>query len=380
MNNLKYCICLICFVFFSCRNKDGQVKDAICVNLEKIEQTFIDSISVNDVSYVFLETKPECLIGEMQKLMITDSMIYVFDKLSTKTIFCFDKSGKFNYKIDKIGKGPGEYLDALDFYVDEKEMVYVYDNERKKLIAYSDGAKHFSEKDMNYRFFEFAIIDDSHLLISDSWQAGGLYKRLSILDHEKQKVTPFFRSRNIYDSSRIVSFCKHYLYKSDDIIFSYRFSNTVYKYKESKLQPLFSFSKELIPDKSYINKLITAPNWDYKDDTFLLDITNIYENKDYFIMDLIKGIPTSCIINKKSLNVKRTLLYQNCKLIGLSSLSVRAFDNNQFVSILDVRDVDTDQFRMNIDKTILPDSIKNRLHNIKVGDNPVLVYFNLKDN
>ena len=87
MNNLKYCICLICFVFFSCRNKDGQVKDAICVNLEKIEQTFIDSISVNDVSYVFLETKPECLIGEMQKLMITDSMIYVFDKLSTKTIF-----------------------------------------------------------------------------------------------------------------------------------------------------------------------------------------------------------------------------------------------------------------------------------------------------
>ena len=380
MNNFKYCTYLICFVFLSCTNRNNIVKDIIFIDVDKIESTIIDSVSIKEVSYVLLETKPECLIGNIHKLMITDSMIYVFDKLDTKTIFCFDKDGKFIYKIDKIGKGPGEYLDVLDFDVDEKEIVYVYDNARKKLITYWDKAKLFSEKDMKHRFFEFAIIDNSHILISDSWEAGGLYKRLSVLGTEKQNVTPMFRQRKIYDSPGIVSFCNHYLYKSNDIIFSYRFSNVVYKFKENKLQPIFSFKEELIPDKKFITKLIENPMWDYKDDTYLLDITNVYENEDHFMMDIIKGMPTSCIINKKSLNVKRTFLYQNSKLIGLSNLSVKAFDNNLFVSILDVRDVATDKFIMNIDKTTLPDSIKNRFYNLKEGDNPVLIYFNLKNN
>lgn len=65
-----------------------------------------DSV-IDEISFVRLETRDDCLIGNVSQLLCTDSLIFIVDHV-TKKILTFDYSGKFLYPISQVGQGPGE--------------------------------------------------------------------------------------------------------------------------------------------------------------------------------------------------------------------------------------------------------------------------------
>lgn len=65
-----------------------------------------------------LETTSESLIREISKMVVFLNRLYVWD-YTLATIFVFDESGHYLYKLAKKGHGPGEYIDLSDFFIEK---------------------------------------------------------------------------------------------------------------------------------------------------------------------------------------------------------------------------------------------------------------------
>ncbi|SHI32165.1 6-bladed beta-propeller [Bacteroides stercorirosoris] len=66
------------------------------------------SMVEDSVLVISLETRDDCLIGEMIKMVYQNNLIYVSDNVS-KAIHVFDKTGKLVTRLQTVGNGFGEY-------------------------------------------------------------------------------------------------------------------------------------------------------------------------------------------------------------------------------------------------------------------------------
>lgn len=108
------------------------------VNLEQAEEIDFHN-AVDSFFYVPLETADSNLLGEITQIKI-DSMIAVADE-RRGTLQTYSLEGKLLHVIDKVGTGPGEYVQLNDFALSSKDScIDVLDGMQKKMISYNlDG-------------------------------------------------------------------------------------------------------------------------------------------------------------------------------------------------------------------------------------------------
>lgn len=144
MKNL-YMLCnLIFFLLCSCRTENDTSHIIIPVDVENNSKdiSFYDVFKSADL--IYLETSEDCLIGEVNKISYADNIYYIFDRRQAG-VFAFSKKGKFLFKIQNIGSGPGEYFRIADFeinkYTNSIDLltpfgeVLKYDREHGKFIS-----------------------------------------------------------------------------------------------------------------------------------------------------------------------------------------------------------------------------------------------------
>ena len=98
------------FIFFCLLAANIQV---LC-RLFSVDVQQRDSIEhfFSGYDYVMLETNENTLLGNVERMKVDSSVIAVQDK---GRILLFQHDGKFITKIDKLGRGAGEYLSVEDF-------------------------------------------------------------------------------------------------------------------------------------------------------------------------------------------------------------------------------------------------------------------------
>jgi len=98
---------------------------------------------IEDISFIPLETKPDCLIGSVGKVIYRNGKYYIFDySTGRNSIHVFDSMGSFSGSISRIGRGPGEYRDILNFDVDEKGNVYIVNSIDGKILVFDPALKY----------------------------------------------------------------------------------------------------------------------------------------------------------------------------------------------------------------------------------------------
>ncbi|MGD9558047.1 MAG: 6-bladed beta-propeller [Mangrovibacterium sp.] len=116
----KFTFILVC-LFWSCnpRNANRILEyTRIPINTERALTTLPMSEIFSEVSYIPLETSDENLIGTVNQLLVYQDRFYVLDEDQTQSVYCFTQEGKFQYKIDRKGKGPGEYSQVNRISID----------------------------------------------------------------------------------------------------------------------------------------------------------------------------------------------------------------------------------------------------------------------
>lgn len=113
-------------------------KAPIEIKLDKneIDQTINISDLISDFKFVKLEESPEILIGDIDKIIFNDSLIYILDHYINNSIQIYSITGKLIHAFLPTGEGPEELQSLDDFDVDE-HGIYIYDNTSAKFHHYS---------------------------------------------------------------------------------------------------------------------------------------------------------------------------------------------------------------------------------------------------
>lgn len=94
---------------------------------------------ISEISYIPLETNPDCLIGNMNIPVFGKDIIirsYTGAINGSVGIFRFSSEGKFLNKIGTIGRGPGEYQDNSGVVL-INDTVFVISNFTNDILCYS---------------------------------------------------------------------------------------------------------------------------------------------------------------------------------------------------------------------------------------------------
>jgi hypothetical protein len=247
---MKYTfISIIFLLLFSCREQivsDGfeYVIRFSEKNMESINcpQFIIDykkttdiplSKIAKDINYIKLETKPECTIGKIGQLFISDKYIITND-LQTKSIFLFTREGKYFSKIDKKGSGPEEYQEVSSISVDfVNENIMIYDNIQSKVLIYSFLGQCNTSFKKHARSLNACMINENRIafytpeLFRNNESKDG---ELTLFDKQGNYIKSFF-SNNEKDNKKppfMLKYAVFYKY-NNNICCILPFNDTIYR-------------------------------------------------------------------------------------------------------------------------------------------------------
>ena len=103
-------------------NQEGALIRITIEDPEKENDILYLSHYFKEAQVVPLETKAECLLGEIKKIEMDDNLLFVQD-YTGKGIYCFNMEGKFLHHIGTLGNGPDELPDIKSFAIDKEENV-----------------------------------------------------------------------------------------------------------------------------------------------------------------------------------------------------------------------------------------------------------------
>ena len=101
-------------LLFSCVETSYVASD-ISFNTKKKPRSVFDTGIIKGVELVKLESDG-CIVGNIDKIICHDSLLYILDKYITKGVYVFTQKGRFVNKISRCGHGKCEYAQLNDIF------------------------------------------------------------------------------------------------------------------------------------------------------------------------------------------------------------------------------------------------------------------------
>jgi hypothetical protein len=155
--NLINCIIIILLISASCSRKP--VSNPIAINgISLKEVPAIDLTGIlEDIRFIPLENNREGLFANADKIVVEKGRMYILDK-TLKAVLCFDTTGKFIFRIQRVGKGPGEYTELNGMCIlPEEEKMILHNRIPPKLLTYDLDGNYIKETRSQYGAYD--IID-----------------------------------------------------------------------------------------------------------------------------------------------------------------------------------------------------------------------------
>ena len=289
---MKKYIFVLCtgLLFTVCKQSPVNLYDndsiKIIVDSENFQERIFYSQLFDSVKYVVLENCDDCLIGSIEKVVFFDNKFFVLDS-KQNILFAFSESGKFMWKINKRGNGPGEYLYIRDFDIDDNRL-YLFDP-RRNILEYDLSGNFIRKYSLNNKYGTSILVNNGlfyintcnnpstegnyHLLIMDNY--GKNFKNgIPITQKNLIGKCVTFNQRN--------SFMRYH----DKIRFFMPFSTKVFSITGNKIsvQYYFDFKNKNLPE-NFFNKNTYEDLKNYS--TYAYGFNTYWEN-DLYLSFIIK--------------------------------------------------------------------------------------------
>lgn len=156
---------LILILTINCSNPKGQGKHSNeKISLEDFEFLENDSISIQ--KWIPLETTNDNLLGMDLRIKYNDSIYLVMDESTMDCIHVFDKFGKYNSCIARVGEGPNTLPSLNDFDFGADDEILILSSIADKATVYSvSGSGELTEKfSLSYLADSFAYLENGDFL------------------------------------------------------------------------------------------------------------------------------------------------------------------------------------------------------------------------
>ena len=293
---------IVCTLFISCAeprlNNDIHEIPSITISCEKNQilnlSEFADSIEI-----IPLETRDECLIGWVHRIISIDDFYYLSSAVSyeTEKLYVFDKKGKFINQIGKEGEGSKEYLGMNDFTITNDSIVKISENYH--LTSYDRYGNFLSKKKLRDCPLEIYSFKGKVYGINVSKKVYA-NKMFFQLDENDDNRKDFFELSSIE-----AKVCDYYIrtamLTSDTtfVYFNYPFSNTIYKLNTKTLESSPYYQVDFIGKNiswDIFEKGNNYKDWDteFKRYGSYWGIDEILDLDNYFIINAVDETYHSC--------------------------------------------------------------------------------------
>ncbi|MDY5239585.1 6-bladed beta-propeller [Bacteroides helcogenes] len=176
----------------------------------------------DSINYVILETNADCLIGTVDKILVTDNGNFlIVDKEISSSVYLYDKDGRFLRKIGEAGMGKGEYT-VIEDVVCYHNWIYIWDSSAKKVLKFAENGAFLDSCPFEYSAYSICCLGEDKLAFccdytpNRSLYSNHQYPSLIFLDMKKNKV----KSALFFDSdiscraylSTLNNLCNNHLY------------------------------------------------------------------------------------------------------------------------------------------------------------------------
>lgn len=417
--NIFWGILICTLLCFSCKKKDKELHP---LNRELTEQKLfiqetvpliptLDSAEIitipqeestvflkdvcQDYRYVALETKPECLMGSIRKILVDDDLFFIFDK-DNKILLSFHSDGKFYKKYGSIGRGPGEYLDISDFTINPTHNeLYVLDKKAWKIVTYNYESNLLKETPLYYYFMQFEVMDNGYMV-----QYNGLFQNTAVpaLDAHRLYISdatqqPLFKAfpypislRDKFYYEPVQPFQRT---EENKIFYNHILSNTIWELHEDmcvarykiafpEYEVLFTEKElETLSNEAYEEKLshcrAFSSNYIMNNQFLAGDLT--INNR--FVKQFLYDRKSKHLLYGTLTSEKNNDLFQHFFVSHFDF----AMGENQFLRVVqpfDVFRIISDNKKYNMEPLYIGEKEQALLSRIKEEDNPVLIIFDMK--
>lgn len=210
--------------------------DPIVLNLEQsqIDAKIKLSDLMTDYRLLSLKSTGGGVVGDIDKILITDSLVFVHDENTFNALHIFDVfSGEQVGLFTPTGEGPGEMKEISEFDLDEaNRRILIYDNSLAKVLYFTFEGDFLFEKRLPIRAHSFRYLSDNQLLF------------LSIIDVNDHVGKTGASDLFLLDSNYTIQ--KTYKYPKIDNKLSNFVPRDVFRENEGVLTLFPRFSNELL--------------------------------------------------------------------------------------------------------------------------------------
>ncbi len=337
---------------------------------------------VEDIKLVALETTDESLLDIIYKILVTDSHIYIHDRLKGGGLVVFDRNGKFIRRIP-YGQGPGELSRMYDVSFDSENnelIVYVH----SFLLFFTPDGEFIKQKRLPFGFYNFEAVSDGYVFRTLDRQGNEHLENWK--DYTLLKTDKNFKLESVglfYLPNEINYGGYHYLYKNNHTLdITQKFGDTIYQYvdKTNRLRAKYTldFHEKELPEhylKGTSNAFFDAiGQHDYY--YFLGEYLDTSSHHLFVLMNDHINLKTLIYRDKKSGNMIGGTYAKYDDINEIPSIAIPwAASGNYFVSLHTPGKTDSSLYK----SSILSDTDKEILKNTSEDDNPMLVFFKLKN-
>lgn len=146
--------------------KENTHNDIVNIYFQEKNNTIL---SEKNIEYYFipLETTENNLIGDIHRIEVFDSLIFLLDNKQRK-LLVFNINGKFVQQIGNNGNGPGGYVYPMNFFINKnKKIITIADVGQNMLLNYSLDNYQYISAQKTFNFSDCVLLSDNNIAWND---------------------------------------------------------------------------------------------------------------------------------------------------------------------------------------------------------------------
>ncbi|UZR97342.1 6-bladed beta-propeller [Chondrinema litorale] len=288
-------------------NSNSSKVISVPINFDnKVDQIALSEI-VYSIYYIPLKTSDADLMADVSKILDYNNQYFISD--TEDNLFCFNEYGDFIYKIDRQGKGPGEYLRLRDFTIDKAKQALVISDDVSLKYYKIDNGEFIEEKPAPTYKMEY--LDKGKYLLDASFntnaklaQEGELYSIILADSEAKIKDSYLLFDASINSEVNMYFKLNQFMKYNREVLVNRMLSDTIFTFSENELQSKYfidygdkTLPKDILdPDK--------LQKYKEKIGNYAIVSEVIETDKHLILYSLYEKSPVISLYNKTDLSVK----------------------------------------------------------------------------
>lgn len=222
----------------ACTSVSQNETDAKTIQVDINQEASYGNFFEKEYKAIPLATSDSTLVGEIGKIQMTDSALYVFDE-EQNTIFAFSLKGDFLQKYSHAGQGEGEYPYLSDFEVYDGHL-YILSRFNKCIYQYTLDDRYIGKIELDDWFEGFRIIDNQRMWLYSDYN-NKLLHNVILYNYPERKVMasycPFEKNGSFSIEHQAFHEGSH-----KELLLTQLYDHTIYALNEDSIRKLCTLS------------------------------------------------------------------------------------------------------------------------------------------